>query len=402
LQVKQIFSIKGLSARQGSLHQPKHIIYNRDCEVVHRLRAAGAIPLLISNTPEISCGYETYNFITGRTRNPYNLSLTSGGSSGGEAALISTNSSVFGIASDTAGSIRLPCHFTGICGHKPTPGFIPKTDVYPIFKDPYTEAINCVGPMSRTISNLKILMKVLTNNAKDLKWDEKISPENVKVLYARSLAPRFVMNQPDRDIQELIDTVALKLSKKHDVKPWSSVDEFYSMPEVTNERITCRCKHNCILQTKPVYLLNPTGEKAPIPNAYLEYFKSWFGLSKFTFSVFFFEALRRWRGGMYYQAKFYRVISDIYEEKFHKLLANDIVLILPTYTTTATLHYGTYFRPGDATYIGIANAFGLPCTQVPVGFSKNGLPIGLQVIGGPKQDRLTLEIAQEIQELMSK
>lgn len=81
---------------------------DKDGESVRLLRAAGGIPLCVSNTPEWCMSWESYNHITGRTLNPYDLSRTSGGSSGGEAALIGAGASLFGPGSDVGGSIRIP------------------------------------------------------------------------------------------------------------------------------------------------------------------------------------------------------------------------------------------------------------------------------------------------------
>lgn len=81
---------------------------DRDGESVRLLRAAGGIPLCVSNTPEWCMSWESYNHVTGRTLNPYDLSRTAGGSSGGEAALIGAGASLFGPGSDIGGSIRIP------------------------------------------------------------------------------------------------------------------------------------------------------------------------------------------------------------------------------------------------------------------------------------------------------
>lgn len=82
------------------------------------------------------------------------------------------------------------------------------------------------------------------------------------------------------------------------------------------------------------------------------------------------------------------------------MLSNDTVLILPTYPTAALPHGSTFLRPIDSTYMALCNAFGLPSTQIPIGFTKDGLPLGLQVIGGPNQDKLTLKVAQDIENIV--
>ena len=121
--VKDSFDVAGLPTLCGSRFRLGHKAA-RDATAVARLRAAGAIILGKTNTPEFLSNYETDNFITGRTNNPWNLERTPGGSSGGEAAAIASFCSAGGIGSDGGGSIRIPAHFCGIAGLKPTPGRI--------------------------------------------------------------------------------------------------------------------------------------------------------------------------------------------------------------------------------------------------------------------------------------
>ncbi|MFQ5790870.1 MAG: amidase, partial [Acidobacteriota bacterium] len=98
-----------------------------DATVVARLRAAGAVLLGKTNTPELTLSFETDNDVYGRTNNPYDLTRTPGGSSGGAAAILAAGGSPLDLGSDTGGSIRLPCHFCGIVGMKPTGGRVPRT-----------------------------------------------------------------------------------------------------------------------------------------------------------------------------------------------------------------------------------------------------------------------------------
>src|SRR5205807_3040752 len=95
------------------------------------LREAGAIILGVTNTPELLMAWETDNVLYGRTNNPWDFSRTPGGSSGGEAAAIAAGCSAGGGGSDGGGSIRVPAHFSGICGLRPTPGRIPATGHFP-------------------------------------------------------------------------------------------------------------------------------------------------------------------------------------------------------------------------------------------------------------------------------
>jgi Asp-tRNA(Asn)/Glu-tRNA(Gln) amidotransferase A subunit family amidase len=132
----------------------------QDAPLVARLRAAGAIVLGLTNTPELLMAWETDNRLYGRTNSPWDLERTPGGSSGGEAAAIAAGMSAGGVGSDGGGSIRVPAHFSGICGLKPTPGRIPATGHFPVSAGPFA-LIGVVGPMARTVADLKLLFEVM-------------------------------------------------------------------------------------------------------------------------------------------------------------------------------------------------------------------------------------------------
>ncbi len=121
LTVKDSFDMAGMPTRVGCPQRPETPAA-RDATAVARLLAEGAIILGRTNTPEMLARYDTDNAITGRTNNPWDLTRTPGGSSGGEAAAIAAYCSAGGLASDGGGSIRMPAHFCGIAGLKPTPG----------------------------------------------------------------------------------------------------------------------------------------------------------------------------------------------------------------------------------------------------------------------------------------
>jgi Asp-tRNA(Asn)/Glu-tRNA(Gln) amidotransferase A subunit family amidase len=135
------------------------VVAAKDAPAVTRLKAAGAIILGVTNTPEFLMAWETDNLLYGRTNNPWDLTRTAGGSSGGEAAAIAAGCSAGGIGGDGGGSIRVPSHFTGICGLKPTPGRVPATGNYPPATGPFA-LIGVLGPMARTVGDLDLLFRV--------------------------------------------------------------------------------------------------------------------------------------------------------------------------------------------------------------------------------------------------
>src|SRR5712664_4988443 len=103
-----------------------------DATAVARLRAAGAIFLGKTNVPELAGAIESDNLVYGRTNNPYDLTRTLGGSSGGEAAIIAAGGSPLGLGTDAGGSIRIPAHFCGLAAIKPTSGRVPRTGQFPL------------------------------------------------------------------------------------------------------------------------------------------------------------------------------------------------------------------------------------------------------------------------------
>src|SRR5213076_3070927 len=143
----------GTKLRQGT-------VASQDAPLVSRLRDAGAIILGTTNTPELLMAWETDNLLYGRTNNPWDLTRTPGGSSGGEAAAIASGMSAAGAGSDGGGSIRVPAHFSGICGLKPTPGRIPATGHFPASVGPFA-LLGVVGPMARTVRDLQLIFQAI-------------------------------------------------------------------------------------------------------------------------------------------------------------------------------------------------------------------------------------------------
>jgi Asp-tRNA(Asn)/Glu-tRNA(Gln) amidotransferase A subunit family amidase len=159
ISIKSSIDVAGMRCEAGTRLRAGYIA-KTDAPLVRRLRAAGAIVLGVTNTPELLMAWETDNLLYGRTSNPWDLTRTPGGSSGGEAAAIASGCSAGGVGSDGGGSIRVPAHFCGICGLKPTPGRIPATGHYPPSAGPFA-LLGVVGPMARTISDLGLLFEVM-------------------------------------------------------------------------------------------------------------------------------------------------------------------------------------------------------------------------------------------------
>lgn len=157
--IKSSIDVAGLRCETGSRLRAGNIP-TTDAPLVARLKAAGAIILGNTNAPEFLMAYETDNLLYGRTNNPWDLERTPGGSSGGESAAIAACCSAGGVGSDGGGSIRVPAHYTGICGLKPTPGRIPATGHFPASAGPFAQ-LGVVGPMARTVGDVQLLFEAM-------------------------------------------------------------------------------------------------------------------------------------------------------------------------------------------------------------------------------------------------
>ncbi len=159
ISIKSSIDVAGLKCEAGTRLRAGFVA-THDAPLVERLKNAGAVILGVTNTPELLMAWETDNLLYGRTNSPWDLNRTPGGSSGGESAAIASGMSAGGVGSDGGGSIRVPAHFCGICGLKPTPGRIPSTGHFPPSGGPFA-LLGVVGPMARTVADLKILFEVM-------------------------------------------------------------------------------------------------------------------------------------------------------------------------------------------------------------------------------------------------
>ena len=157
--IKSSIDVAGLPCEAGTRLRQGYVA-DADAPLVSRLKAAGAIVLGNTTVPEFLMAWETDSALYGRTNSPWDLARTPGGSSGGEAAAIASCCSAGGIGSDGGGSIRVPAHFSGICGLKPTPGRVPATGHFPASVGPFA-LLGVVGPMARTIEDLALLFEVI-------------------------------------------------------------------------------------------------------------------------------------------------------------------------------------------------------------------------------------------------
>jgi amidase len=153
--IKDSHETLGIKSTGGTLGR-KDYIPTRDAACVARVRAAGAIMMGKTNTPELTLSGMTTNLIYGKTHNPYKIGYQPGGSTGGGGSIIAAGGSPFDIGSDFGGSIRGPAHFNGITGLKPSTGRVPRTG-HIIDYGGYFDPFQVVGPLARWVEDLELI-----------------------------------------------------------------------------------------------------------------------------------------------------------------------------------------------------------------------------------------------------
>jgi amidase len=157
--LKDSIDTAGVTTTYGSLGR-SNFVPERDATVAARLKAAGAILLGKTNTPEMTLSFETDNLVYGRTKNPFDPARSPGGSSGGAAAAVTSALCAFDIGSDTGGSIRVPSHFCGTAGIKPTSGRVPRTGHAASFGGIH-DSLTQLGPIARSVDDLALILRII-------------------------------------------------------------------------------------------------------------------------------------------------------------------------------------------------------------------------------------------------
>uniref|UniRef100_A0A182J2R6 Amidase domain-containing protein n=1 Tax=Anopheles atroparvus TaxID=41427 RepID=A0A182J2R6_ANOAO len=385
LTVKESCSLKGMSLGGGVVRR-QNVTASDDGEAVGRLRAAGAIPLLVSNTPEFCMAFESYNYVTGRTLNPYDPQRTAAGSSGGEGALLGAGASVCGIGSDLGGSIRIPALFCGVFGHKPSAGIVPIKGHMPVCDDAHFDQFLSLGPMCRYAKDLPLLLEVMSGpDAGKLRLNEPIDVTKLKIYYPQRL---------DLTVNAVPISPEIRESLRSAVKHFQNKG-IYSEP--LNFRYFCDSMQ---LASASMQTLNelPSVFEAKRPSLLWELAKVVLRQSEHTFATIFMYLLSATKATVSEeQHKKYLEMAAELKQDFTGKLGTDGVFLMPSFPKPALRHYESFGHVTGFMYTMIINALGLPATQVPLGFNRHGLPVGIQVVGGPNQDRLCIAVAQELE-----
>lgn len=296
------------------------------------------------------------------------------------------------MTADIGGSIRYPSFFNGIFGHKPTPGIIPTTGMYPVFNE-HKQAFLSAGPLCRYAADLMPMLKAMAgadaikHNLPDL--DVPVELKQLKVYYMLESGARctFAVSQEMKEATiaaanhfkelgcnvQLVNLAAFKDNFDIFLESYKDLDS----PPITQEL---------------------TGLKGDI-SVTKEMFKSLIGHSDYTIPILIVCMIEKMsKREITPKTIHFRDVLKRLKTEFYDLLKEDGIFLYPSFPTVAPKHKTTILRMFDGTaHVSIFNALQVPVTQVPMGLNKDNVPLGLQVVAGPRQDRLTLAAARELE-----
>jgi fatty acid amide hydrolase 2 len=385
--VKESLAFEGLPNAAGLVSRGEHRPA-QSSTVVERIRVAGAIPLGVTNTSELTLWVETENRLYGRTSNPYDQARTAGGSSGGEGAIVGSGGSPFGLGTDFGGSIRLPAFFNGVFGHKPTAGLVPLTGHDPSVEGDSAPFAVC-GPLARRAEDLMPALRAIAgpDGSDPIVEDVQLhDPADVTLAGMRVLVSESATLAPT--------TPQLAAARERAAGALAAAGA-----KVESLRM------RSMLRALEIYLAT-IGAAAEIT---LEQLLSDAGVERLDT-----RALLR-RGGPHTVATRVAVIAERLaarapERRSRKVLAardawikelcdtiGDGVLLHPPAPNVAPKHGRTVGRLWWIQPMLVFNLAGLPATQVPLGLNDKGLPLGVQVAAGPGRDHTSIAVALELE-----
>jgi len=397
--IKECFALTGMPQTAGLVSR-RGYLPQRDATAVARLRAAGAIPLGVTNVSELCMWMETDNEVYGRTRNPYDLGRIVGGSSGGEAAVVASGGSPFGLGSDVGGSIRGPAFFNGVFGHKPTGGTVPGTGQFPIAENEGLRYL-CSGPLCRRAEDLMPLLRLLAGPDGQDAGCEAVTlgdPSDVDLSTLRVVNVEGIQRMGvDDELLAAQRRAADALSAQGAQVRTVSVDALEQQFEIWSAMLSASQDHTF-------------AEMMGLPStlsALWELIKWCFGRSEhhlMASTLALVDVVPRMLPGL--SRKAIEAGQELRGELV-ELIGEGGVMLYPSYSTTAPVHgepaRQAWRRPGRSlpfAYQAIFNVMELPVTQVPLGLDTAGLPLGVQVVGLHGADHLTIGVAMALERAM--
>ena len=396
--IKDAFEVEGIVSTGGNPAW-KDNIPKRNAEAVQRLVDAGAIIFGKTNVPFLSSDLQSFNKIYGTTNNPWDLERTPGGSSGGSAAALAAGMTPLELGSDIGGSIRVPAHFCGLYGHKPSYNIISEVGHMPPPPGSILtgNGLSVAGPLARSPEDLEIALDVLVSAQEQdsQAWKVKLPKARTKKIKELKIAvwPDEPYAEADNEITNLIKDTAKDL--KHAGAKVETVDLPISFEEIDK-----------------IYslLLNPL----MLAGSPKETFETLAKLNESLDPNDMSELAKVARGSVLKHADWVLVnaMRQNMRQKWREFFNKFDVILCPTCITPAFKHNHNPVHERKLTingkddeylratlWAGPAVSAGLPSTNVPIGMSSNNLPISMQITGPYLEDKTCLEVAKVVRNI---
>ncbi len=385
ISVKNHLDVEGIPTTAG-VPAWENVLAKNDADVVRQLRAAGAIVLATTNMPCLALSYDSENLLFGRTNNPYDLTRTVGGSSGGEGGLVAACGSPLGVGSDNNGSIRLPSAWNGIAGLRPAPGRISLQGMRPIVEEDQLGAW-AVGPMARCVADLELALRIFAkpnqpSTEPRLCHSSHVNLRNLRV--ATLTKWEHGEGKPISEIQKAVtksaDLLADRGAKVQEGIPRS----LHRIGPVIVATMLGKAAFPLDGFRKRVRELG--AEKDPLICAAIDWIDAW-----------------QRRVPEQVQRKDAAAFVDL-QNDFSRFMEHVDALILPVHAQAAMQHGTSWPRDPEErceekyAYCYFCQLLGQhPAGTVRVGTTKEGLPVGVQVVGARYREDVILRILHELE-----
>ena len=363
----------------------KYNVPTKDDAVVARLRRNGAIILGKTNSPEFGCGSNTTNRVFGASKNPFNTSLTPGGSSGGSGAAIATNMTPLANGSDSGASIRNPAAFCGIVGIRPTPGLVSSAG-----RQIGLSTNSVEGPMGRTVDDVALMLAAMAEHDPKDMLSRPIDPSVFLALKHVDVAGLRVSFSEDLGFAPVDMVVRETFRRKID-----TISKSFAVCEKSN--ICMDTAESAYMGVRGLYILAGAHAKYAKEGSDLDKNLTWNIESALNITpVEYADALTE-------QTRMYQLFASALDD--YDVIITPAVNVLPFEHATSfpTTLEGRpakhYLEWASITYA--ISLVGHPAMSLPAGLDPQGTPFGLQVIGKKYGDHRLLEVAKALESLLA-
>jgi amidase len=382
--IKDVTPTRGIRTTFGSTLYADHVP-EEDALVVERLRAAGAIVIGKTNTPEFAFGPNTVNALFGATLNPWNPALSAGGSSGGSAAALATGMCALAEGTDLGGSLRGPASFCGVVGFRTTPGLIPR---FPSVLAWDTYSVE--GPMARSVADTALMLSVMAGSDDRAPLSYPVDPrELVRAVRAPSIKGWRIAWTPDlgglvrvdREVQAVFER-AVGVFRAAGARTEAACPDMSDVPEI-------------VRLTRGLLMVARHADKLPKHRAVLQA-----GLVENIDQGLALSAREIAEGELLRTRQWQRV---------REFLARRDLWVTPTAAVPPFPIGESHAMEVNGQPLGKAMArsyltyafsvLGLPAISIPAGFTGTGLPVGLQIVGKPRGEAAVLRAAAAFEAL---